>query len=68
MYPSLSRAYKKKISDEPLRDAVHEEDKNMEVEFRESGIPGVDNGDKVKFDMRENPERAGFPRGDSRRW
>jgi hypothetical protein len=68
MYPTFSRAYKKKLSDEPLRDEVHEMDHNMQVEFRTSGVEGVDNGEKVRFDMRENPERAGFPKGDRRRW
>lgn len=68
MYPSFSRAYKKKLGDEPLRDEVHEEDKNMAMEYRTSGIPDVDNGEKWKYDMRSNPERGGFPRGDRRRW
>lgn len=68
MYPSFSRAYKKKLGDEPLQDQVHEMDHNMEVEFRTGEIDGVDRGAKVKFDMRSNPERAGFPKGDRRRW
>jgi hypothetical protein len=68
MYPWLSRTYKRKIPDEELKDAVHERDKNMKVEFRTGGIEGVDNGEKITYDLRESNERGGFPKGDSRRW
>ena len=67
-YPWLTKKYKEKVADEALKDDVREQDRNMQLTVRTCPLADVDNGEKFTFDMRENPERGGFPRGDSRRW
>jgi hypothetical protein len=66
-YPYLTGKYKAKVADEDVKDAIRTEDRNMEIKVHTCPLEGVDNGETLRMDMRENPERAGFPRGDSRR-
>lgn len=66
--PWMDKKYKAKILDEALKDAVKVLDRNFEVRAKSCPLDGVDSGYNIRYDMRSIPWRAGFPKGDRRRW
>jgi hypothetical protein len=64
-FASIER--KEKVDDKTFKEQVKDLDRAMTCRSDNPPLDGVSEGSYTKYDIREKPEIAGFPKGDSRR-